>query len=152
MKKMMVCLIATLAVFLVACGNGGTEVAPWSTEQAAAILESGAFSTELVELDSDIAFQMYGLDDGGLTREQLTASAVYGSEGVNCEELAILIFDSEEAAKAALAALEDYVEGQIEENRDYRPSDIPKLEGKTLEQRGATLLLMVANDTAKANL
>lgn len=49
-----------------------------------------------------------------------------------------------------MSVLEDYVASQIEENRDYRPEEIPKLENKWLEQRGSTVLLVVANDLKAA--
>ena len=49
-----------------------------------------------------------------------------------------------------MSVLEDYVASQIEENRDYRPAEVPKLENKWLEQRGSTVLLVVANDLKAA--
>jgi hypothetical protein len=41
-----------------------------------------------------------------------------------------------------------YLEGQIEGNKDYRPNEIPKLEGAILKTQGNTLFMVVANDAA----
>ena len=71
-------------------------------------------------------------------------------DGATCEEAAVLIFDSEDHAKAAAETLSGYVQDQIDQNRDYRPAEVPKLENKWLEQRGNTVLLVVANDLKAA--
>ena len=68
------------------------------------------------------------------------------SAGATCEEAAVLVFTSADKAKTAKGALEDYVQGQIEANTDYRPAEIPKLEEALVDVRGETLLLAVAND------
>lgn len=111
----------------------------------AGIVDSGAFSDELDELDLDTACAVYGLD-----RQQVTDGFVRRSAGATCEEAAVLIFDSEDHAKAAAETLSGYVQDQIDQNRDYRPAEVPKLENKWLEQRGSTVLLVVANDLKAA--
>lgn len=141
---------ALLALSLTACGGQKDSKAVWTEGHGQDILASGAFSEELEELDLDTAFLLYKLEDAGLTREQLTGGLCRRSAGATCEELAVLIFDSQEAADTAAAALQTYLEGQIEANTDYRPAEIPKLEGAWVEQRGYTLLMVVANDVEAA--
>ena len=51
------------------------------------------------------------------------------------------------AAQTAQGALEAYLQSQIENNRDYRPGEIPKLEDAVLRQEGSTVLLAVSADT-----
>ena len=109
-------------------------------------MEAGAFSEELEELDGDTAFMLYKLADYDLEREDLKDCAVQRSAGATCEEAAVLVFTSADKAKTAKGALEDYVQGQIEANTDYRPAEIPKLEEALVDVRGETLLLAVAND------
>lgn len=140
----LMCLLA-----LASCGGQEGQTA-WTEEQGQDILASGAFSEELEELDLDTAFLLYGLGDAGLERENLTGGLCRRSAGATCEELAVLIFDSEEAAETASQALQTYLEGQIESNRDYRPAEIPKLEGAWVSQQGSTLLLVVADDVEAA--
>ena len=151
MKKWILLLAgAMLAAALTACGGQQAGTDAWTVEQGQAILESGAFSEELEELDLDTAFLLYKLGEAGLSRENLTDGMCRRSAGATCEELAVLIFDSQEAADTAAAALQTYLEGQIEANTDYRPVEIPKLEGAWVEQRGYTLLMVVANDVEAA--
>ncbi len=93
---------------------------------------------------------LYKLEDAGLSREDLTGGLCRRSAGATCEELAVLIFDDEKAAEAAVQSLQTYLEGQIASNTDYRPAEIPKLEGAWVEQRGNTVLMVVANDVEAA--
>lgn len=150
MKKFLSLTLAlALVLGLTACG-GKNDYAVWNADHAQAILDSGAFSEELEELDADTAFMLYKLADYGLDREKLKEATVRRSAGATCEELAVLIFDSEDSASSARDALEAYVQNQIDENTDYRPAEIPKLEGARINQREETVLFVVANDSETA--
>lgn len=152
MKRLTALLMGLMCVIgLTACGGKGGETAqeksfPTSTVQA--MVEAGAFSEQLEELDADTAFMLYRLGDYGLVREDLVEAAVLRSAGGTCEEGAVLIFADGEKAAAAMEALGAYVESQIEANVDYRPADIPKLEGAVLKHKGNSALLAVPNDAA----
>ena len=139
-----VCLLA-----LAGCGAGesGDAVQTYTQEQAQEILDSGAFTDTLDELDCDTAWALYGLEGGGLAREQLSDGWIRRSAGATCEELALLTFTDEEGAQAALEPLETYLQDQIAANQDYRPGEIPKLEDAFLQASGNTVLLVVSNDT-----
>ena len=146
MKKLLtVTLALALALGLSACGGKEDETV-WDTGDVQALLDSGAFSEELEELDADTAFMLYKLADYGLDREKLKEATVRRSAGATCEELAVLIFDSEDSASSARDALEAYVQNQIDENTDYRPQEIPKLKSARINQREETVLFVVAND------
>ena len=149
MKKLLhMTLVLALLLGLSACAKGGDNDAPplYGTYHVAALVEAGAFSEELEELDGDTAFMLYKLADYDLEREDLKDCAVQRSAGATCEEAAVLVFTSADKAKTAKGALEDYVQGQIKANTDYRPAEIPKLEEALVDVRGETLLLAVAND------
>ncbi len=149
MKKLLhMTLVLALLLGLSACAKGGDNDAPplYGTYHVAALVEAGAFSEELEELDGDTAFMLYKLADYDLEREDLKDCAVQRSAGATCEEAAVLVFTSADKAKTAKGALEDYVQGQIEANTDYRPAEIPKLEEALVDVRGETLLLAVADD------
>ena len=148
MKRAVLALALLLCVGLTACSGGEKTEEPFSTDLSATLLESGAFSEELESLDCDTAWALYRLEDAGLEREQLTDGQVYYSSGATCEELSILLFADADAAQTARDALQSYLEGQIQENRDYRPGEIPKLEEALLLQRENTLLLAVCADYA----
>ena len=60
----------------------------------------------------------------------------------------MLVFTDAARADIAAEALGDYLENQIETTVDYRPIEIPKLEGAVLKVRENTVLMTVANDAA----
>ena len=152
MKKLLALMLGVVCAFgLTACGEKTQEVhqeKSFELSLVEAMAQAGAFSEELEELDADTAFMLYKLADFGLVREDLTDAAVLRSAGATCEEGAVLVFADEQKAGAAAEALGDYLESQIEGNEDYRPNEIPKLEGAVLKAQGNTLLLAVANDAA----
>ena len=150
MKKLLhISLTLALLLGLAACG-GKNSYTVWNADHVQAILDSGAFSEELEELDADTAFLLYKLGERGLERENLKEATVRRSAGATCEELAVLKFDSEDSASSARDALEDYVQAQIDENTDYRPVEIPKLKSARINQREETVLFVVANDMEAA--
>ena len=139
MKMMKLFGLAAAAVCLLAlagCGGQSGGEAGYTKEQVQTILDSGAFTDELDELDCDTAWALYQLD-----------GVIYRSAGATCEELSLLIFSDSGAAQTAQGALEAYLQSQIENNRDYRPGEIPKLEDAVLRQEGSTVLLAVSADT-----
>ena len=152
MKKLMALMMGIVcAIGLTACGEKAQEAPQeqkFETTLVEAAAQVGAFSEELEELDADTAFMLYKLADYGLVREDLTDAAVVRSAGATCEEGAVLLFADEEKAGTAAEAMGDYLESQIESNENYRPNEIPKLEGAVLKTQGKTLLLAVANDAA----
>lgn len=152
MKKLMALMMGIVcAIGLTACGEKAQEAPQeqkFETTLVEAAAQVGAFSEELEELDADTAFMLYKLADFGLVREDLTEAAVLRSAGATCEEGAVLIFADEAKAGVAAEAMGSYLEGQIEGNEDYRPNEIPKLEGAILKTQGNTLLMVVANDAA----
>lgn len=147
MKKFLTIVLAlALTLGLAACG--GTNDAPplYAAYHVEKMVEAGAFSETLEELDTDTAFSLYRLADCGLVREDLKECTALRSAGATCEEGAVLVFSDADKAKTAADALNSYIAGQIETNTDYRPTEIPKLENAWISLRGETLLLAVAND------
>jgi len=148
MKKLMGLMMALVCVLtMTACGQKA-EQEGFTLETLTAVQSAGAFSEELEELDADTAFMLYQLEDYGLERADLLDCAVLRSAGATCEEGAVLILSDAGKAEKAAEALGAYLEDQIESNEDYRPAEIPKLEGAVLMTRGNTVLLTVANDAA----
>ena len=148
MKKRWICGAAACLMLLSGCGaGGGEEVQPYTVELAQEILDSGAFTDQLEELDCDTAWALYGLEDAGLSREQLTDGLIRRSAGATCEELALLVFTDSDGAETAVGALEGYLQEQIDGNRDYRPNEIPKLEDAFLQASGETVLMVVSADS-----
>ena len=153
-KRWMAFLLAGCLVALAGCSgkpaqdDGGTG---YTKEQVTQILDSGAFTDELEELDCDTAWALYQLDSSGLEREQFVDGVIYRSAGATCEEVALLMFEDDATAATVKNTMGTYVQNQIEENRDYRPGEIPKLEDALLQQQGSTVLLVVSADGQAVN-
>ncbi len=147
MKKILgVVMALACLISLISCGSKDSSAA-YTKEQAQQIMDGGVFSEQLEDLDLDTAWSLYQLAGAGLSRDQLTDGVVHRSSGGTCEELALLIFQDADAAKTAKTALETYLQDQIEENKNYRPAEIPKLEDPFLEQAGDSVLLVVSGNT-----
>ncbi len=154
MKKTILLTLLCLCLLLTACaGNGEKETGTPSPTPSApvaeryelsladAVRESGAFSEDLEELDMDTVAVLYGIEINDLTEGK-----AYSSAGATAEEVAVLHFVSEDAAKAACKAMSLYVEGRAESYGDYLPAEVPKLENAVCEVKGDSVLLLVAND------
>ena len=137
------CLVLCSLCGLCGCGESA-DTAAYTTGLLEVIKESGAFSEELESLDQETAFMVYRFGDYGLEVESVMNCAVVRSSGATCEEGAVLVWEKKEQAEKALSALQDYVQGQIEANENYRPNEIPKLEGARVEQLGNSVVLIVA--------
>ena len=147
MKKILGVVIALVCLMsLISCGGKQTTAA-YTKEQAQKLLDGSVFSEQLEDLDLDTAWSLYQLEGAGVSRDQLTDGVVHRSSGGTCEELALLIFQDEEAAESAKTALQAYLQSQIEENENYRPAEIPKLEDAFLQQADNTVLMVVSTDT-----
>ena len=136
-------LAAALVLVLCACGGAEEPFDPAST--AGALLDSGAFSENLEQLDQDVACMLYGIDEA-----TVTGSAVYGSTGATAEELAVFTLTDEAAAQAAKTALETRVADQKAVLESYQPAEIVKLDAAIVEQRGSSVLMVVAADAEAA--
>ncbi|MCI8990327.1 MAG: DUF4358 domain-containing protein [Lawsonibacter sp.] len=140
-------LVLALVLGLAACGGGANDAPPlYSAGLVTKLVEAGAFSEELEELDADTAFLLYRLADSGLERADMKECTVLRSAGATCEEGAVLVFASADQANTAMDALSSYIDGQITANEDYRPGELPKLEDALISRRGETVLLVVAGD------
>lgn len=149
MKKFLTLTLAlALALGLTACGGKKEEA--WDSSDIQALVDAGAFSEELEELDADTAFLLYKLGDYGLTQDDVKECSVLRSAGATCEEGAVLVLSSGEKADSAVQALHAYIEGQIEANEDYRPAEIPKLQSVYICIKGDSVLMVVANDQIAA--
>ncbi len=149
MKKL-ICALLAVAMLLVgtACGTKPEQETAFPAELTTrTLLDSGAFSEQLEELDLDIAVMMFWLE-GDLSEYE--GSKVYYSTGATAEIAAVISVRDEDKVAAVEQALKNWVNSQIEAEKDYRPTEVPKLEKAIVEARGTSVLLVVANDEGKA--
>ena len=144
----LLCLTAALCLLLGACSapadSGSAAFDPEAATQA--VLDSGAFSVELTELDAALLYDFSGY---GLDSSTLTASKAYSASGF-AEQVSVTVWKDEAAAQAAVDMFKTYLEDMAATYKDYAPAEVPKLENAVLEQRGSSVLLAVANDAGAA--
>lgn len=146
MKKML-CGVVCCLLMLTACAkdSGSTPFDPSETTRA--LLDSGAFSETLEELDYEIAAMLFGLSgDAG----QYEGTMLYYSTGATSETVAVVCARETDQTAAVEKTLNGWVESQIEAVRNYQPDEVEKLEHAIVETRGNTVLLAVAADWEKA--
>ncbi len=146
MKKTICGILAGALLLAVCAGCGGREAEtsfqPAQTVQA--LLDSGAFSETLEELDPLLLFPLSG------DAEEYEGSVLYYSTGATSETAAVIVVREAGQAAAVEDVLRTWVEDQIEAERNYRPAEAEKLEHAIVETRGFTVLLAVAADWEKA--
>ena len=149
MKKTVCFLMAALMLLVgTACEKEPEKEPSFPAEVTTqALLDSGAYSEQLDELDLDIAVMMFWLN-GDVTEYE--GSKVFYSTGATSEIAAVISIRDESKVPEVEQALKTWVESQIEAEKDYRPAEVPKLENAIIEARGFTVLLAVANDADKA--
>ena len=150
MRNLMVRLLVPallLGTLLTACGGGQSAAKPYDPASTAkALLDSTAFSEPLEAMRLDLVCgPLYDID-----ADNVTDSAVYTSLTAGAEEIAVLTLKDEDTAKTALEALKTRVSDQTEALKDYQPEEVAKLDKAIVEQKGNSVLLVVAADADAA--
>lgn len=144
MKKLILGLLMC-ALLLAGCGSEPQKESSFpATVTVQALLDSGAFSEELEELDPLLLFPLSG------DAADYEGSVLYYSTGATAETAAVISLRDADQVEQTEAALRTWLDGQIEAERDYRPAEAAKLENAILEARGSSVLLVVAADYEKA--
>ena len=147
-KSICVLMAAVLLLAGTACKKEPEKEPSFPAEVTTqALLDSGAFSEQLEELDLDIAVMMFWLNGDVAEYE---GSKIYYSTGATSEIAAVISVRDESKVPEVEQALKAWVNSQIEAEKDYRPAEVPKLENAIIEARGFTVLLTVAADWQKA--
>ena len=142
---------ALLLLALLLCGcSGGQKEAAYTVDQADAILNSGAFEgSDMARVDGAVAALVYGIDAATLTDSVCYMAA---NTSVSADELAILVCQDEDAASAAVEALQARVKSQIAVCQAYAPAAVGRLEKAIVRQRGATVLYAVGDPDVLSGL
>ncbi len=104
-----------LAVLLAACSASGRA---YTTADAQALIDAGAFDGEMEQVDEYTVALLYGIEEESITD---CASYMAINSSVSADEVTVLVLSDEEAAKAAEEACRKRVESQIESYQTYGP-------------------------------
>ena len=138
---------AICCLFLSACGEKA-PAAPAAYDPSAtaeALMASEAFSGALEEIDKEMIPAYYKLDES-----TIDDAVAYGSLSAGAEEIVVLTLKDEAGATAAVEALKARGETQKEALKDYQPQEVAKLDGAIVDQRGNSVILVVAADASAA--
>jgi len=139
MKNRLMIPLLVILTMLTACGKTG-EQAPYQAADAKALVDAGAFSGSMTEVDNKVVPLLYGLEEDTIAEcSCYTAS----NTSVSADEVAVFVMEDADGASAALEACKQRVEAQIDVCKDYCPDQVPRLEKAVILQRGNTVLLAV---------
>ena len=139
MKKRMIPALLAALLLLSSCG-GKSEKTAYNAQDVTALLDSGAFSGDMEQVDGAVAASLFGL--AGDTVEEITCYMATNSS-VSADEVAVFILTDEDAATAAESACRLHVDSRIESSALYCPDQVPKLEDAVISRLGNTVLLAV---------
>ena len=138
--------VLALCLTLSACGGGNEEAVAFDPAVTAqSLLDSGAFSDALEEVNTSVAATLYGVDEA-----DIGDGVVYMSLSAGAEEIAVLVLSDADAAAAAMEGLEAHVADQRAALESYQPDEVSKLDGAILQQKGNSVLLAVCADPEAA--
>lgn len=158
-KKVCILLAAALALLLAAgllgCGERQEETGtpeeenPYNTsidagELAEYLFNNITFADELAEVDDDIAYEIYGIDENAVKD-----ISVYMSTGATAEEIAVFTVGDDEGALLVSAAMSARIEQQKSGFENYVPEEIPKLENAVITEIDSAVIMIVCNDTSE---
>lgn len=146
MKKLLSFTLASLLLILSACGGNGSTAAydPKGTTQA--LVDSGAFSVPMEELDAAL---LYDFDGYGMKSDQLTSSMAFTASGYT-EQVSVTVWKTDADAKAAVAAFGEYLQDMKDTYASYAPLEVDKLDHAIVKQQGNSVLLIVPADAEAA--
>lgn len=140
MKKIFGLALA-LTLLLAAC-SAGPDVAGYTTGDAERLLDAGAFSGEMEELDRYAVSMLYGIDETDISE---CAGYMAINASVSADEVTVLVLAGEDEAKAAVEACQKRVEKQIDSYETYCPDQVPRLKDAVILRRGNTVLFAVGD-------
>jgi len=142
----MVLCIFTAA--LASCGGGdsGKSNEYNIDELSAKIVDSGAFSDILSEVQDDIVISYYGFDAA-----DVDSMKVYISTGATTEEVGLFECKDAEAAARVLEKAQERAQSQKTAYQSYAPAEIPKIDDAVIKADGVYVFYVVANDYGPVN-
>ena len=142
MKNVLIVLLAAALLLMPACSAAPEADRDVDLDALAEeLLDGDLFGEELDLADEGIAQKLYGIDGADVFR-------LYVGSGATASELALLEFETEEDAKAALSLAQARVDAQAESFAAYLPGEVKKLEDAVVDQHGRYVVVCVSEGDA----
>jgi len=142
-----VLVLCIFAAALAGCGGGSNETAEYDIEELSAkIVDSGAFSDILSQVNDDIVISYYGFDAADVDKMH-----VYISTGATTEEVGLFKCKDSDAASRVLAKAQERAQAQKTAYQSYAPAEVPKIDDAVIKADGVYVFYIVANDYGPVN-
>jgi hypothetical protein len=160
MKKLLCAgLVITMALTFTACNSDSsgtsttkateastTAASTFDNDKATALAEElvneGVFEAEMASVSEDIVTAKYEISDPA------TCIAAYRSTTMNPEEITII---NQGADNDITELVDTYLATQKSSYESYMPEEVKKIENVIRKQTGDYVIIVVCNDTDKAN-
>ena len=139
-----VTLIGMLTLGITAC-NKKTEITLDTTQFANKIAQQGAFSDDLSPPEEGMFEELFSDVD----TKNIVSKVAYVGTAASAEQIVVIEAKDEASASDIKEGLKEKLQYDIEQNRDYAPNEIPKLEKPVLEQLDKYVVMCVSNDNNK---
>lgn len=141
------CLLLALCLAFSACSQQPkTEAPPKPCADVVSAVQAVQSFEELTALSDNQILKYFDLNESLLSDMAVEMDASRAS----AEMIAVLTAVDQEALTQAKEALAAYRDVTLEQYRDYRPDEVPKLEGAVLKTKGLQTVLIVSKDAQAA--
>lgn len=143
MRRKLLWPVLALVLLLAACAGTPNDSQPlYAVGDAQRLVDAGAFSGQMEEVDSYIVALLYGIDEDTIKE---CAGYMAINTSVSADEVTVLILTDNDAARAAEEACRKRADSQIESYQTYCPDQVPRLEDAVILRRGNTVLFAVGD-------
>lgn len=133
------CVVLIAAILSLYGCSSKVDSVPDADTLALRLLEEERFTEELEPIKTEVALPLYGL-----SRADVSNSAVYMGTGATAEETAVFEAVDQDAAQRVRKAVEAYIAAKKDSFERYIPKEVPKIEHAVIAQRGHVIVVCVS--------
>ncbi|MBN7774540.1 DUF4358 domain-containing protein [Clostridium aminobutyricum] len=109
------------------------------------LVENTTFTDDMSPVDMEIFLSLYNLDES-----VVKDASLYASTGATAEEVAVITATDKTGMELIRKSCQQRVEAQKQAFENYVPEELTKLETPVMKQVGDAFVLVVCNDSDKA--
>ena len=141
-------IVSAVLLLLSGCGVRDDPGEGWTAAEMARHVSSGA-SVQLTELaPGSEEYELYASEYYGLKLSEVEDGCILAAGGSSAQEVSVFRFESAQAAEAAAASLEAYLESRELDFTGYMPAEADMLANAEVVARNAWCALIVLPDAA----
>lgn len=141
-RMCLICMALITAMLSLYGCSSKMDSLPDADTLALRLLEEERFTEKLELIETEVALPLYGL-----SKADVSNSAVYIGTGATAEETAVFEAVDQEAAQRVRKTIEAYIAAKKDSFERYIPKEVPKLEHAVIAQRGQVIVVCVSAET-----